>query len=97
MKHFDQKGALQKPLRLRTRSWVEEGLSECNMKNQSEENQSEETGAPWSAKKTTTKKNWAEKAKETARKSSTQGRKVPLKRTMKKNLVKIKKAPPKKP
>ena len=41
-------------------------------------NQSEEMGALWSAKKTTTKKNWAEKAKETARKSSTQGRKLPL-------------------
>ena len=65
----------QKPLQLRTRSWVEEGLSECSMKNQSEE-----TGAPWSAKKTTTKKNWAEKAKGTARKNSTRGRKVPLKK-----------------
>ena len=30
--------------------------------------------------KTTTKKNWAEKAKETARKSNIQGRKVPLKK-----------------
>ena len=53
---------------------VEEGLRESHMKNQSEE-----TGALQSAKKTTTKKNWAEEAKETARKSSTQGRKVPLK------------------
>ena len=55
-------------------------------------NQLEEMGALWSAKKTTTEKNWAEEAKETARKSSTQGRKVPLKRntTMKRNLVKIK-------
>ena len=43
-------------------------------------NQSEETGAPWSAKKPTTKKNWAEKAKETARKNSTRGRNVPLKK-----------------
>ena len=53
-------------------------------------NQSEEMGALQSAKKTTTKKNWAEKAKETARKSNTQGRKVPLKKnttTMKKNLA----------
>ena len=54
-------------------------------------NQLEEMGALWSAKKTTTEKNWAERAKETARKSSSQGRKVPLKRsntTVKKNLVK---------
>ena len=53
-------------------------------------NQLEEIGALWSAKKTTTKKNWAEEAKETARKSSTQGRKVPLKKkntTMKRNMV----------
>ena len=39
-------------------------------------------GALWSAKKTTTKKNWAEKAKETARKSNIQGRKVPLKKNL---------------
>ena len=53
-------------------------------------NQLEEMRALWSAKKTTTKKNWEEKAKETAIKSSTQGRKVPLKKntTMKMNLVK---------
>ena len=37
-------------------------------------------GALWSAKKNT-KKNWALKAKETARKISTQGRKVPLKKS----------------
>ena len=43
-------------------------------------NQSEEIGTLWSATKTTTKKNWAETAKETVRKSSTQGRKVPLKK-----------------
>ena len=43
-------------------------------------NQSEEMGALWSAKKTTTKKNWAEKAPKMARKSSSQGRKVPLKK-----------------
>ena len=64
------------------------GLRECHMKNQSEE-----TGALWSAKKTT-KKNWAETAKQTARKSSSQGRKVPFKNnttTMKKNLAKNKK------
>ena len=42
-------------------------------------NQSEEMRALWSAKKN--KKNWAEEAKETARKSSTQGRKVPLKKS----------------
>ena len=46
---------------------------------------SEEMRDLQSAKKTTTKKNWAEKAKETARKSNSQGRKVPLK----KNLVNI--------
>ena len=47
--------------------------------------------SPTECKKTNTKKNWAEEAKETTRKSSTQGRNVPLKRnntTMKKNLVK---------
>ena len=48
-------------------------------------NQLEEMGALWSAKKKNTEKNWAEKAKETARKSNIQGRKVPLKR----NLVNI--------
>ena len=54
-------------------------------------NQSEEIGVLRSAKKKTIKKNWAEEAKETARKSSSQGRKVPLKKnntTMKKNLAK---------
>ena len=54
-------------------------------------NQSEEVGALRSAKKNTTKKNWAEKAKETSRKSSAPGRKVPLKKNntiMKRNLVK---------
>ena len=51
---------------LQKRSWVE-GLRECHMKSKS--------------KKNTTKKNWAEEAKETARKSSTQGRKVLLKKT----------------
>ena len=59
-------------------------------------NQLEEIGALWSAKKTTTKKNWAEEAKETARKSSTQGRKGSLKKnntTMKKKLGKPKKKP----
>ena len=47
-------------------------------------------GSPTECSKTTTKKNWAEEAKETARKSSSQGRKVPLKKnntTMKKNMV----------
>ena len=62
-------------------------------------NQSEEIGALWSAKKTTTEKNWTEESKETARKSSTRGRKVPLKRnntTMERNLVKKIKKPKKK-
>ena len=47
-------------------------------------------------KKYTTKKNWAEKAKETARKSSTLGRKVPLKKNSEKELGKKKKKPKKK-
>ena len=67
--------------------WVED-RTECHMKNQLEK-----IGALQSAKKTTTKKNWAEKAKETARKSNTQGGKVPPKKNNheKKKLVKIKK------
>ena len=77
----------KKKLWLRTRSWVEEVPRECHMKNQLEE-----IGALQSAKKKKKKKkNWTEKAKATARKSISPGRKVPLKRnttTMKKNLAK---------
>ena len=80
----------QKPLWLWTRSWVED-LRESHTKNQLEE-----TGALQSAKKKkNAKKNWAEEAEETARKSSIKGRKVPLKRnntTMKKNLVNFSKS-----
>ena len=61
-------------------------------------NQSEEIGALRNAKKTKNNKNWAEKAKETARKSSTLGRKVPLKKNNReKELGEKKKKPKKKP
>ena len=75
----------QKPIQLQTRSWVEEGLRECHMKNQLKRQEL------YRVLKTIIKKNWTEEAKATARKSSSQGRKVPLKKnttTMKKNLVK---------
>ena len=75
------------------KSWVEVDLRDCHMKNQSEE-----IGALRSAKKTTLEKNWAEKAKETARKGSTQGSKVPLKKNNhEKELGKKLKKPKKKP
>ena len=57
-------------------------------------NQLEEIGALRSAKKQPPRRTGLKRQKKTARKSSSQGRKVPLKKnftTMKKNLAKIKK------
>ena len=72
---------------VRRRVLIEEGRRESHTKNQSEE-----IGALRSAKKQPPRRTGHKKAKATARKSSTQERKVPLKKnntTMKKNLVKI--------
>ena len=75
------------------RSWVEEGLRECHMKNQSEG-----MGALWSARKQLPRRTAQKRPKEQPEKGKTPGRKVPLKKnntTMKKNLVKKKKKPKK--